>query len=576
MLIEVHTGAKPGRPRRLLVLSAGLLAGTLGLAWLQVREAHALGPEQRVGDTPLRVRVPKDWRPYPDDPQRFILPVVSERRHRLVLEFERSVRFELLALPAFQPIESLLQFLDLDDQRTLATRRQARIGPYPALEVRHLVPLRLGRRVVERETIVRFTCLPRGHLLQVTYDPLIELRPADFEIMEEVCDSLRIDDPTLSGDAAEFMRSAGLEFALEDDWLVVGTHFEEVPGLYVGGTVNGLPAWSIAILRTWLAAGRRPRDLLADLAGREWLLWDTDALLSKQRRPDGAAVATLRHPEFGHTDERIQSAMVVAEAAAEAVIMFVYAGPGEAEVADEVARRLAAEIEIAALDAIPEVDRAEEAGRVLTATLAARGPVPRWGREPVQTVYRGSRLGRTERLTVRREAVRRNPELGYSGTLRRRTGRRQREETIQWTVDGHAQSYRWQADLYNGRNQLAIIEQRAKPSDPVRRQIIIDERERHARSFQPGPGFVPPPVESIIEGWVARGEVTAAIVETSSILGLGTHTVLLRSLPPDDGFPRVLVQSDFWPQGAILAFDDARAETHYELYPSATYWRERP
>src|SRR5512140_2146919 len=99
MLFEVYTGAKPGRPRLLLFVTAGLLAGALGLAWLQVRAGHTLGPEARVGDTPLWVRLPKGWRADPEHPQRYILSSGGGAREI----FERSLRIDFVRLSDFEP-----------------------------------------------------------------------------------------------------------------------------------------------------------------------------------------------------------------------------------------------------------------------------------------------------------------------------------------------------------------------------------------------------------------------------------------------------------------------------------------
>jgi len=71
---------------------------------------------------------------------------------------------------------------------------------------------------------------------------------------------------------------------------------------------------------------------------------------------------------------------------------------------------------------------------------------------------------------------------------------------------------------------------------------------------------VPPPAESIIEGWAARGDFPAVIVEYSSTAARGACAVLLRALPPVDGRPRALVQFDYRPFGILVTFDEAVGE----------------
>ncbi len=572
MSFEVYAGAKPGRPRLLALTTGGLLALTLALAWWQVRDTRALTPPQRIGDTPLSVRLPRGWQPDPANPQRFLLPV-ADRGRRTLFEFERRIEFTFARLPSFESPRELLARPVFGGVVETSRAEHAFIGPYDALQRYESVPTRIGRAQVRRDTVTRVTCLPRGHLLRVVYEPLVELRPADLEILDEVCRSLRVDDPSLNRPRNEYLEQAGLVLPLDPAWLVVGTDFAEVPGVFLGGLINSSPEWAIAVLRTWLAPDRTPRDLLADFAAQEWLQWETADLIRDSRRSDGAAVAHIRHPGFGRLGPSIPSAWVVATSPAEAAILFVYTGPDYAEAVDEIAGRLVAEMRLRAIDGIPAPDAAVAAGRELSADLRKRGPAPRWGRESLETTYR--RENRDEIVTTRRAAVQRDPTRGYEGLQWRRVGPGH-EERISWTLDGMAAAYRWQADFYYGQLPVRVIEQRADPTAEVVRQVFVEQRREQRWSFRPGDLFVPPPAESIIKGWVARGDApAAALMVVSTPLGPGVHSVLLRRLAPDGPYPRVLVQQDFWPFGAIEAFDDARAETHGEVYPTATYIRIR-
>jgi len=572
MLIEVHTGTRPGRPRLLLFIGAGVLVGALGLAWWQVGSSRVLGPEQRVGNTPLWVRLPRDWRPHPQEPQVFILPVREPGWRRSAFDYERRIRFEYQRLPSFVPIEAQLRRLRLDAPQTRGTLRPARIGPYAAVEVSNPVRRRFRGGHVETETIVRFTCLPRGEVITIWYEPLFELRPSDIDILEDVCRTLRIEDATLGGDPQARLRQAGVAFPLENDWQVTATDFEQVPGVYLSGSIDGVPAWSIAVLRSWLAAGRTPRALLADLAGEAWLLWDIEDRLSETQRADGATLTTLRHPRLGRGDELLPSARVVARSPAQVALILVWAGPAQAEGADAVAERIAQTVQIQPLAAWPSVEEAERAGIALAAALTERGPVSRWGRESVQTRYLGHLASGDETIVVTRGAVERDPERGYTGGAVRQRGQ-EREEITRWSVDGRARTYELTVDFVYSGAAVSIHEQRQRASGKVERRVEIERYGRHDWTYGPGAAFVPPPTQEIIEGWVARNEPGAAIIAASSRLGPGTHTVLLRRLPPDGEYPRVLVQEDYWPTGLIEAFDDVRAELVYERGPSADYRR---
>jgi len=555
----------------LAVVSAALLAATLGLAWLQVHAARALGPEQRVGDTPLIVRLPKDWRPQADRDGYFVLPMSDETRRRTGLRYERRVRFQYEPLQTFHGIAYLYDALGLEELGELVDRRPARIGRFDAIQV-HLRSTRVYRRggIATIEQLVRFTCLPRGQMIAVWYDPLVDLRPADFEILDEVCQSLQIDDPSVSASPDELLKRAGLEMPVSADWVVVGPHFDPVPGLYVGGSRDGIPIWSIGIFRTWLARGREPHDLLRDFAANYWMVSPDENDVREFRRADGVMVTEMRHPNFGLTEEPVSSVWMISQSPSLSGILYVCAEANAAAAASEVAGGIAESLRMSSLGAAADLDSTEQAGRELVSRLRKVGPVPRWGRDPMETAYQ--RRDRNEAVVITRHAVDRDPEQGYEGGTYRRIGR-SREETTKWTLDGRAAKYVWQADFLREQVRMRVTERRTSSSGEATRLVLTDGRERAQWSFMPGPAFVPPPAESIIEGWVARHEVSAAAVEYSSLLGPGAYSALLRSLPPDGDHPRVLLQRDYWPLGVILAFDDERGEMVYEQSPSARYDR---
>ncbi len=563
-MFEVYTGARPGRPRLLLLLSAGLLAGTLALAWGQVRSAHALGPERRIGDTPLHVRLPKGWRVDPQNPQRFILPV--ERVHRQAV-FLRSIHVDYFRLPAFQPVGELLQQPELSPTGQLVGRRAAKLGPYPALELQEVGVVLAGRQPVQAATVTRLTCLPRGQVIRVVYRALADFGQADESIFDDFCRTLRIEDPTLDQPAETYLTRAAVALPLERDWTVVGTDFEQVPGVFIGGSGAAGPDWSMGVLRTWLGTGRTPRDLLADLAAELWLQWDPQ--VQELQRPDGVTISVVRDDGRGAEEPRIVSAWLVVAEPARAALLLVYAAREGADAADAVAKRIATAVELGQPAGAPQLAAAEQAGAALASDLRKEGAAPRWGREPVTTRYEAR--GRDEVVLVQRAAENRDPEAGYRGLIVRRTGRR--EERIDWQIDGQAETYSWTADFLRGELPVRVMERRRRASGPVERQVFVAEQRQQRFAFEPGGAFVPPPVESVAKGWIARGPTDAALIENSSLVGPGTHRVLLRRLPPDGPLPRVLVQVDFWPLGAIEAYDDDRAEPQYEIYPSARYQR---
>lgn len=577
MVMEVYTGSRPGRPTLLLLLCAGVLALVLGLAWGQVRLVRALGPELRVAGTPLLVRLPREWRVDPENSSRFILPIRHEGWRRSALGFERRVQLYYETLPRFLPTDQLLERFDLTGPRGLLGLRATRIGPYPAVEARRVDTVRWRRYAIRREVVTRLASLPRGEVIVVIYEPLDTFRPADAEILDEICATLRVDDEALTRSRGELLAAAGLELELPPDWTVAGARLPRVAGVHVGGVDDGVPAWSIDILRTWLAEGRAPSDLLLDLAASEWTDPDGQAEVRAEPRSDGVAVARIRHPGFGRADEPMPSAWIVAESADRAALLLVHAGPRQAAAADRAAEKLAGELRLASIALLSNLAAATEGAQRLVERLATHGPVPRWGREAVDVTYLG-RIGATEfELQSRRAADARDPQRGYQGVdvLRRDDVRgRALRLTTQWRVDGRAGAYSYTTEVPAESGILAVTEERAAADAPVRRTRALERSVRpRVLEFRPGPRFVPPPLESLVVGWVARREVPTALLEASSLLGRSTHSVLAVSLDADGAYPRALVLQDYHPIGMVQAFDDDRAVVEHEMTPRYEFRR---
>jgi hypothetical protein len=562
MVMEVYTGARPGRPRIIFLLAAGLLVGMLALAWAQVRGTRALGPEQRVGQLPLYVRLPLKWRGVPDHPQTYELAVEGRGQRRIEFGYRRA--------PAYQSVLSVLRLLRLGESALAPEVRPARIGRYDGVEVHYMEVRRQWRRYVkERERLVRFATLPNGQLLYAIYEPLVDLRPADEEIFDDVCRTIRTDDPLLSGTADAHLSRAGLKLPLEPDWLVVGPDYD-VPGVYLGGTEDHLPAWALGIFRTWLSAGRTPRDLLADFAAEYWRQWDPPPEIQSVPRPDGVTLLTMRNPHFGRTEEPIQAVWIASRAPDLTALIYVQAGAANAELADGVARRIALDLELQPVGEFATLAEPEQAGQALAAQLRTAGPVARWGREPVATDYGGHDALSTLNVSVLRRAIQRNPERGYEGIFRIwRGGTRNGapDEEQEWRVDARAGVYDVKTSFLLAGVPVKTREQRLTPDGDVTRQVVVRNQEQTWR-YRAGPAFVPPPLEPVVCGWVARAEAPSAISEWSAPVGPGTYTALLRQLPADGRFPRVLVQVDYWPIGHVEAYDDDQAELVYQLYPA--------
>jgi hypothetical protein len=572
MTAELYSGARPGRPTLLLLLTAAALVGSLGFALVQVRQARALGPPQHVRDTPISVRLPPDWRANPKDVREFFLPAGGGQGRQL--DVQRIIRFEFVRLSAFRPVAELAKDPRIMGSCRVLEQLPARIGEYPALEVRALVSTSFGPQA----RLTRLTTLPRGELLVIHYYALLERRPADDEIFDEVCRSVTLNDPTLSATPAEYLARAGLKLPLEPAWMVVGSDFPEVPGVFVAGTADGAPAWSIAIYRTWLSGGRTPRDLLTDLATEQWLDWAPSERIVEITRPDGVRIASLR----GGSDALpLRGAYVVSASPTDTALFLVHVGAAR-EPAFRAAEQIAAGFEFAASPSLPDVAECEVAGVALARDLRKGGPGPRWGREPTKAQY--VLAGQQDDLIlVERGARNRNPALGFAGSISERRGR---VEALRahWTLDAAAITYRTEMQMALPEQGVEVYaeEERSGSDAPITRRLRADQRDPLRWTFMPSERFVPWPALDIVQAWVAnghvegpRGRIEAALIETTSSFGPRGCFELLRRLPQDREYPRVLVQRDYWPVGEIVAFDEGDAIEQYWTRPGVEFRRAR-
>jgi hypothetical protein len=560
-MFEVYAASRPGRPVALLVLVSATLAGTLGLAWLQARSKRALGPEQTIPGTPLTVRVPRGWVADRQDPGSFVLPVRRVIRGREVLVADRQIRFEYRRLPGFTPPESLFPPEKLQSPLQL---EPARIGRFPAVQVRQSERRQWRRQALMVPVILRVAVLPNGDLISVRYTPMTDLTLADLHLLDSVCDSLRLRDPHLCASAPEAEQRAGVQLEFERSWQVALAEFEEVPGFFIGGLIDRWPGWALGVFRTFLACGRRPADLLLDFATACWRLPESEAIIETSRREDGAELAVLRHPQPGRNRHRVASVRVVSESARSSVMLFVFTDAEHLAAADSVADRVARQIRIEPLDAIPPLEEAELAGRNLAATLTEAGAVPWWGQLPVQLSYRGQSWRGEESVLLVREPTGRNPVRGYRATIRRRFSNGA-DEHEQWRIDGRGIAYEFATEMYvTDGLRIGVREARAGAEEPVSRLVTFNDVERYVRSFRPGPTFICPPLEGLAEAWVARQNGGFCVNESSTLLGRGTCARLLRNLPADGPYARVLVLEDFCPFGTIVAVDD-EWELQYRL-----------
>lgn len=574
MLIEVHAGTRPGRPALLVTLAGLVLSGTLGLAWLQVHRTRALGPEVEIPGSPLVVRAPRNWQRDARDPSSFVL-TSREEFWGVRPRIERRVSFNYRRLPEFRSPMEILRRGDLIDPRGMPEVTPARIGKYDAVQVRQIETFGYGRQRIAREKVFRLTCLPRGHLIYIEYVPLTDLTLGDLALLDDMCAAVRVADPGLSLTPTQASERAALRMPFDPTWLLADSDFPEVAGFYVSGADRGMPSWSLGVFRTWLAAPRTPADLLADVAADRWLLSEQKRRVREGTRADGATIASLHRPPEALTGESLPAVWLLSGGADLALVIYIFADADALPAAQAAATRIAEQAKLSPLESLPPLGAAEDVGRELVRRLSQKGALPRWGARRTQVSYRGRTAEGIESRVLRRTPLGRNAERGYEGAAIARL--RDREESQQWSIDGKAECYDFEATFYLGAIPVRVRERRTTPDGPVVRLVRVEDGRTPDRktSFSPGPTFVSPAVETVIEGWIARGDHGPCLIEVSLVIGSGTATRLLRPLArdPETNQPRVLVQTDYWPIGGVLAFDENDGETAYEIYPGALYER---
>lgn len=562
MPLEVYVGSREPRRQLALILCATVLALTLGLAWYQVDSRTGLGPEHRVGNYPVWIRLPRKFVPDPNHPNSFVLPQAIPGHKEMVPERRITVSYE--RNEPYASTDAMLREVRLMDPRAVRTLHAAKLGPFPAAQVQEVIRGRTHKGLeFEQGRLIRFAALPNGHRLIVEFTTYGPPRPSDDAMMDDTCAAIRVDDPQISGDPAQHLAQAAVKLKLADTWLTAGATLAGVPSVYIGGTEDGLPAWAVGIYRTWLVPGRTPQDLLVDFAQTEWLAFDQAAHIETLPMPAGRTAHLLRHPQFGQFDVPTPAVCVVSQAPELAAVLVVRASRYYAAGGVQATQEIAAQIELQpVLDWAPLADDLAR-GVELAQTLHKQGARPRWGREGLATVYEGAAFGNRFMLFVTRDPNGGNAEFGYEGTQQREDDVHgvQWRGQLTWTLGPHAQAYEWDRRFFTaGPTEIRFLERRAGANTPVTRSLVVGKKAQTPQSFQPSKRFVAPPAQELLEGWVARGEPTSALIDVSAALLTQTASVRLRHVSHAGDPPQALSQLDYYPAGTLLTFDEQRAE----------------
>ncbi len=173
----------------LLVLTAVVLAGSLGLAWTQSQRLRELAPEQPIPGTPLIVRPPPHWISTNVEPNVFRLLREGRTLFGRAWRTERAVRY---AYHRVRPRTDLLSAVARAEfgGETPTGAVQCKLAGLDALEFR-LSRSVIGQGVIERA--LRAALSPNGELIVVDYRPMDRLSASDIVLLDDLCRAVRID-----------------------------------------------------------------------------------------------------------------------------------------------------------------------------------------------------------------------------------------------------------------------------------------------------------------------------------------------------------------------------------------------
>lgn len=554
---EVYSGTRPGKPARLLILSAIVLASTLGLASLQVNASRALAAERRIGDTPLVVRPPVGWLENPQMPGRFVLPIGQRGLGRAHIAIERQITFTYLRDPFFRSPRDLIDARVQRDALPFSDYRPARIGRYMGIQATRRLRVEHRGFSFDQDSVLRVACTPRGDIILIEYIPLTDLTLGDLDLLDAICRAVRIDDPATEVTPAQALTNAGLAARLPGDVCLIAAR-PEIPGFHVGFSENSEITHAIDVFRTWLAPGRTPRDILHDvMAGALRMPWIELPPPIETHRADGLNVAFLRNPAVGADMRGIACAALVWRNARDAALLIAHASEKFAGASERSLIRLTETLGFRDADCAPEVESAFEAGVLLTEYLTQQGPAAWWGRELSRDYLLGAIPGGWRVHVLEREALNRNPREGYRGQdwVIYPSGR----ETERWLLDerGIEFSTNWQGMAGDG-SPTSIRMKREREN--VIQHTIQAGRYQQAVRLIPNKNFISPPLELIAHAWIATQDHGEWLIETAGAWGQSLPTMRVQPMTHDtaDG-RRVLVQFDYDPYGVVLTFDTDHA-----------------
>lgn len=563
-MMEMHLGTKPGKPTRLLLVSAGLLGLVLTLAQtqsaLRMHGTAALSEKPiAIGGTPLTVRLPHQAIAEDRQNRSFILPLPGAPQGPHREPAGRRVRFFFERRKGYISPQRLAHELGRDGPNSVATLDPVRIGSLPAADfLTALAGEQRGAMVV-----LRLACSPRGEVIGVEYTPLSDWTPAEQRVLDAICETITIEGASGAVDPGRLQSHAGLTFPVKAGWQLAAPEIAEVPGLYVSD-VNSASGWAIGAVRTWISDADAAGRTLRDLAGS---LWNDETVEnpSGQRLKNGVDLYWIEPGRTGGSADLCGVGLVMGSPT-EAAWLFA---SGDAAAAQAAVQEIAEIIRFEPVPVMHNLSDAETAAVDFVRNLEERGAQP-WWRGVAQTRYLLFRSGRHYGGGILSRDAFAGGDSGYRGIEAYAFDDVPSRRQVDWQFSGTAYDFEFTEEqgTQNSVLRTSFKDSRRTNETEVRR-VVGRGRRSVQQSIAVGPRFVPTPLEQLAEQSVALREHAALLIDVLSLERPRAISRLLRNLPPDAaGNRRVLCLDSQEPWGQVIAFDSS-GEWAYQHSASA-------
>lgn len=381
---------------------------------------------------------------------------------------------------------------------------------------------------------------PTGRVVGVEVRGIGRAGALEYRMLRSVCASIELLTPRLARRMEELGGDPPLTIeAPADGWIVLDAEEPHAVGAWLAPGAASGGAWTLQVLPTFLALGRRPADLLRDhLANEAYQLPRAPEIESRPVGDHESAYVRYAEGDLTNIAQVIdlgegRAAMIVGAAeeteaselvdAAEHAAAWVRLGPGRWPYASEAA--------------------AQRGEKRLTQWLGSElaGWLPT---EPAGDFFvvegAGQRVG--ELQSVREAARRVSPShRGGAVTRRHRPGERRLwfELDSRWAFDVGSRAFqveeRWTDHSGHAPLVASVIQRCTASGEPVQMEVRVADRSRRG-TLQPTPHYVPDPlIDPFLSRFAQEGGDDPILVEYSTASPDGLCVAMLQRVEPQPG-----------------------------------------